>query len=117
MRMAEGGSAAAAAELQHQIQQQQQQQQQELPASVAHASAPFLPGMRDRAGGSLLILVPTVARRGVDYLTRTVDSLLGEARAGRHGFDKVAVRVVGLLSLPGDRLVTWTWKHGDTKRH
>ena len=45
-------------------------------AAVHHTPAPFLPGMRDRVGGSLLILVPTVARRGVDYLTRTVDSLL-----------------------------------------
>ena len=48
-----------------------------------------------RLGGSLLILVPTVARRGVDYLTRTVDSLLSEARnAETRGFHRVTIRVV-----------------------
>ena len=48
-----------------------------------------------RVGGSLLILVPTVARRGVDYLTRTVDSLLAEARnAETRGFHRVTIRVV-----------------------
>ena len=47
-----------------------------------------------RIGGHLLILVPTVARPGVDYLTRTVDSALAEARRGEHGFDRVTVRVV-----------------------
>jgi hypothetical protein len=46
--------------------------------------------------GSLLIVVPTVARRGAEYLTRTLDSLLREARAsaGAHGFDRVTIRVV-----------------------
>ena len=48
-----------------------------------------------RLGGSLLILVPTVARRGVDYLTRTVDSLLAEARnTETRGFNRVTIRVV-----------------------
>ena len=48
-----------------------------------------------RLGGSLLILVPTVARRGVDYLTRTVDSLLSEARnTETRGFHRVTIRVV-----------------------
>jgi hypothetical protein len=98
VRIMEGGSAAAAAELRRHGQQQQQNgygANTDRPvfttrggftatggpttstSTSSHAPASFLPGMRDRAGGSLLILVPTVARRGVDYLTRTVDSLLG----------------------------------------
>ena len=117
MRMAEGGSAAAAAEQQYQrVLRRRRGEERERSYATASGGggggdrdgngngvsvlpvhtppAPFLPEMTDRAGGSLLILVPTVARRGVDYLTRTVDSLLSEARAGHHGFDKVAVRVV-----------------------
>jgi len=62
--------------------------------AASSVPAPWLPGMSDRVGGSLLILLPTVPRRGVDYLTPTVDSLLGEARGGKHGFDRVAIRVV-----------------------
>ena len=94
-RMAEGGSAAAA-EQQQRAREQRRAYAGGLQGSAALVQdpAPIVPGMKDRVGGSVLILVPTVARRGVDYLTKTVDSLLAEARRGDHGFDRVAVRVV-----------------------
>ena len=62
-------------------------------SSLARSSAP---GEPSSSLGSLLIVVPTVARRGAEYLTRTLDSLLREARAsaGAHGFDRVTIRVV-----------------------
>ena len=62
-------------------------------SSLARSSAL---GERSSSLGSLLIVVPTVARRGAEYLTRTLDSLLREARAsaGAHGFDRVTIRVV-----------------------
>ena len=84
--VAAGGSAAAAAEERRRL------------GDAATNAATNAAADADRSGsssGSLLILVPTVARRGVDYLTRTVDSLLAEARDSEtRGFERVTIRVV-----------------------
>ena len=81
-----GGSAARAEEL-------RRERERDAAEGLARRKAPPL-AAGGRIGGHLLILVPTVARPGVDYLTRTVDSALAEARRGEHGFDRVTVRVV-----------------------
>ena len=85
-RVARGGRAARAEEL-------RRERERDAAEGLARRKAPPL-AAGGRIGGHLLILVPTVARPGVDYLTRTVDSALAEARRGEHGFDRVTVRVV-----------------------
>lgn len=85
-KVARGGSAERAEEL-------RLERDREAKEALAKRKAPPL-HMPGRIGGHLLVLVPTVARPGVDYLTRTVDSILDEARKGEHGFARVTVRVV-----------------------